>query len=161
MACSITCFLSAVFVVAMICMTNWMSTNQTTQKYQAQLPDKLQKIYSDIVQERREIFYTGYGIGFFIALFILFYNIRIRKEKVGWGSMICFTVSIAFLTNYFYYILTPKTKWMLEYIDSPEQTKAWFTLYRTMQVYYHGSLVLGLVAIALLTFAFRLHPSSV
>ena len=74
---------------------------------------------------------------------------------MGWASMVCITVFIAFFTNYFYYILTPKTDWMLNHIDSREQTKAWLEMYRTMQVYYHSSLVVGIIAVGLITFAFR------
>jgi MFS family permease len=153
--CSITCIFSAVFVVAMIFMTNWMTTNQTTLKYQNQLPEHLQQTYMSIVKERTQIFYTGYALGLFLALFVIFYNMKIKQQKMNWPSMVCLTVFIAFLTNYFYYVLSPKTKWMLNSIDTPEQTKAWFEMYRTMQVYYHGSLVLGIIAIGLVAFAFR------
>jgi MFS family permease len=153
--CSITCIFSAVFVVAMIFMTNWMTTNQTTLKYQNQLPEHLQQTYMSIVKERTQIFYTGYALGLFLALFVIFYNMKIKQQKMNWPSMVCLTVFIAFLTNYFYYVLSPKTKWMLNSIDTPEQTKAWFEMYRTMQLYYHGSLVLGIIAIGLVAFAFR------
>lgn len=153
--CSITCIFSAVFLVAMIFMTNWMTTNQTTLKYQNQLPEHLQETYISIVKERTQIFYTGYALGLFLALFVIFYNMKIKQQKMNWPSMVCLTVFIAFLTNYFYYVLSPKTKWMLNSIDTPEQTKAWFEMYRTMQVYYHGSLVLGIIAIGLVAFAFR------
>ena len=153
--CSITCIFSAVFLVAMIFMTNWMTTNQTTLKYQNQLPEHLQETYISIVKERTQIFYTGYALGLFLAIFVIFYNMKIKQQKMNWPSMVCLTVFIAFLTNYFYYVLSPKTKWMLNSIDTPEQTKAWFEMYRTMQVYYHGSLVLGIIAIGLVAFAFR------
>ena len=153
--CSITCSISAGFVLAMIFMTNWMTVNQTTQKYETQLPMALKDTYSKIVKERTQIFYTGYGIGLFLALVLIFYNTRVKKQKMGWSSMVCLTVIVAFLTNYFYYVLTPKTKWMLESIDTPEQTRAWLEMYRDMQLYYHGSLVLGLISVGLLAFAFR------
>ena len=153
--CSITCTISAGFILAMIFMTNWMTVNQTTQKYEAQLPEVLKNTYSKIVKERTQIFYTGYAIGLFLALFIIFYNTIIKKQKMGWSSMVCLTVIVAFLTNYFYYVLTPKTKWMLESIDTADQTRAWLEMYRDMQLYYHGSLVLGLISVGLLAFAFR------
>lgn len=153
--CSITCTISAGFILAMIFMTNWMTVNQTTQKYEAQLPEVLKNTYSKIVKERTQIFYTGYAIGLFLALFIIFYNTTIKKQKMGWSSMVCLTVIVAFLTNYFYYVLTPKTKWMLESIDTADQTRAWLEMYRDMQLYYHGSLVLGLISVGLLAFAFR------
>jgi hypothetical protein len=153
--CSITCSISAVFIIAMIFMTNWMSTNETTQTYYKQLPENLKETYNEILKERRQIYYTGYGIGFFLAMVLIFYNLKIKKDKMGWKSMLCATISLSFITNYFYYILTPKRKMMLNSIDTPEQTKAWVEMYRTMQVYYHGSLVIGLISVGALSLAFR------
>jgi hypothetical protein len=156
MACSLTCGLAAAFVIAMVLMNYWMITNQTTQKYRAQLPSSLQKTYDEIVKERTQIFYTGYIIGVLLAARLIYYNTQIKKEKMGTCAMVCLTIFIAFITNYFYYTLSPKTKWMLNSIEDPEQTKAWLQMYRTMQLYYHGSLVLGLIAVGVLAFAFRI-----
>ena len=150
--CTFTCILSGVVILSMIFMTNMMTIPT---KYETQLPETLKKSYKDIVKERTQIYYTGYGLGLFLALALIFYNTQVKKEKMGWPSMVCLTVSVAFLTNYFYYILTPKSKWMLDEITTPEQTKAWLDMYRAMQVYYHGSLALGILAIGLITFAFR------
>jgi len=153
--CSITCIFSAVFVISMIFMTNAMSTSQTIQTYQKQLPQDLQILYQQIREERTQIFYTGYAIGFILALIIIVYNTQIKKTKMGWPAMVCLTVIVAFITNYFYYILTPKTKWMLDHIENPDQTKAWLQMYKSMQTYYHSSLVFGIIAIGLFAFAFR------
>ena len=153
--CSITCIFSAVFVISMIFMTNSMSTSETIQTYQKQLPQDLQLLYNEIRDERTKIFYTGYAIGFVLALMIILYNTQIKKSKMGWPSMVCLTVSVAFITNYFYYILTPKTKWMLDKIENPDQTKAWLRMYKSMQTYYHGGFAFGIIAIGTLAFAFR------
>jgi hypothetical protein len=153
--CSITCIFSAVFVISMIFMTNAMSTSQTIQLYQKQLPQDLQQLYQQIREERTQIFYTGYIIGFVLALLIILYNTQIKQSKMGWTAMVCLTVTVAFITNYFYYVLTPKTKWMLDHIENPDQTKAWLQMYKNMQLYYHSSLALGIIAIGLFAFAFR------
>jgi hypothetical protein len=132
-----------------------MSTSETIQTYQKQLPQDLQLLYNEIRDERTKIFYTGYAIGFVLALMIILYNTQIKKSKMGWPSMVCLTVSVAFITNYFYYILTPKTKWMLDKIENPDQTKAWLRMYKSMQTYYHGGFAFGIIAIGTLAFAFR------
>jgi len=134
-------------------MTNMMAVGYP--KYKEQQPESLQLIYSKIVKERTQIFYTGYSLGLFLALVLIFYNTQVIKKRMGWQSMVCITVFIAFLTNYFYYILTPKTDWMLNHIHSQDQIQAWLEMYRNMQVYYHGSLVLGIIAVGLIAFAFR------
>jgi len=124
-------------------------------KYQHQLPDNLQRTYQNIVNERTSIYYFGYILGFVLAIIIIVYNTRIAKDTLSNGSMVCTVVAVSFVTNYFYYILSPKSDWMLDHIHDPEQTKAWLNMYRAMQVYYHSGLVLGLFAIGFFTFAFR------
>jgi len=74
---------------------------------------------------------------------------------MSWQSMVCLTVSVAFITNYFYYILTPKTKWMLDSIENKDEIQAWLQMYKSMQTYYHGGLAFGVIAIGLFAFAFR------
>lgn len=74
--------------------------------------------------------------------------------------MVCIVLATSFLTNYFYYILSPKTDWMLNHVEGPEaqakqQVQAWLQMYRTMQFYYHAGLVLGILGVGVLAFAFR------
>lgn len=149
--CSISCAISAVFIIGMIYMTNATSTNKTIQKYQEQLPQNLKTLYEKIVKERTAIYYQGYILGFIISLFVILYS----RKHMSSTSVVCTVIAISFLTNYFYYTLAPKTNWMLDSIKTPEQTKAWLKMYRNMQVYYHGGLVLGIVAVAIFAFAFR------
>lgn len=132
-----------------------MSNNDTMKKYQKQLPDKLQTIYKEIVDERTRIYYTGYGLGFLIAVLFILYNTLIMKKTFSTISMVCISSTSAFLTNYFYYILTPKKTYMLDHIDTPEQTKAWTKMYRHMQYHYHMGLFIGLIAVGIFAYAFR------
>ena len=155
MACRITCAISVVFIIGMIYMTNAMSYNDTMQQYEKQLPEKLQKIYKQIVTERRQIYYTGYVLGFILAILFILYNNLILNKSLSTMSMVCVSTASAFLVNYFYYILTPKTTHMLEHADTPEQTKAWLKMYRTMQYHYHMGLFIGLIAVGVFAYAFR------
>jgi len=128
------------------------------QNYQKQLPADLQNLYKKIVNERLGIYYFGYVLGFILSAIIIFYNYSIRKGKSGGlstASIVCIVIAVSFLTNYFYYILSPKTNWMLDHIKGEDQTKAWLKMYRNMQVYYHSGLVLGIIAVAFFALAFR------
>jgi presenilin-like A22 family membrane protease len=123
--------------------------------YQKQLPKNLEQTYRDIVNERTSIYYFGYILGFVLAIMIIIYNTRIAKNTLSTTSMVCTVVAVSFVTNYFYYILSPKSDWMLNHINDPQQAKAWLAMYRNMQVYYHSGLVLGLFAVGFFGFAFR------
>uniref|UniRef100_A0A6C0F4T8 Uncharacterized protein n=1 Tax=viral metagenome TaxID=1070528 RepID=A0A6C0F4T8_9ZZZZ len=158
MPCSISCSFALIFIVSMIYMHNAASKSSTMQNYQKQLPADLQNLYKKIVNERLGIYYFGYVLGFILSAIIIFYNYSIRKGKSGGlstASIVCIVIAVSFLTNYFYYILSPKTNWMLDHIKGEDQTKAWLKMYRNMQVYYHSGLVLGIIAVAFFALAFR------
>ena len=55
-------------------------------------------------------------------------------------------VGVTLLTNYFYYMLSPKSDLMVTHLDEEEQRLAWQKIYKTMQFNYHIGLVLGIIA---------------
>ena len=155
MACTISCMISAVFIIGMIYFYNITDKSEIVRHYKDKLPNNLQKKYENISKERIKISLYGYGIGLLISLFVIFYNIKIKHMKLNNISLVCTVMAICFLTNYFYYILSPKTDWMLNHINNPEQVKAWLQMYREMSFNYHSGLVLGIIAVGILAFAFR------
>jgi hypothetical protein len=155
MVCTISCAIASIFIIGMIYMNIAVYTNKTVQNYRDQLPENLKNKYDDITKERTKIYYQGYILGFVLSLFIILYNYKIKKEKLSSLSIVCIVLATSFITNYFYYILYPKSDWMLDNITDQNQIKAWLEMYKHMQMYYHTGLLLGLVAIMILAFAFR------
>ena len=153
--CTISCSISAVFLIGMIYMNYAITKSEIILQYKSQLPEKFQKIYEQITNERTTIYYQGYVLGFILSLFIIFGNVYSDHKLLSTTSMVCLVLAISFITNYFYYILSPKKKWMLNYIETPDQTKLWLQMYRGMQVYYHTGLVLGIIAVGIFALAFR------
>jgi prolipoprotein diacylglyceryltransferase len=138
-------------------MNNATQKSQTIQLYQEQLPTNLKNLYAKLTNERLRIYYYGYVLGFILSLIIIIYNYQKSKpsHRMTTTAMVCTTITVSFITNYFYYMLSPKSDYMLNHINSPDQTKAWLTMYRHMQYYFHAGLVLGIIAVAFLAFAFR------
>jgi uncharacterized protein YacL len=155
MPCLLSCSLATIFIIAMIVFENSIHKDNVIKNYKKQLPSNLENLYNEISDERLKISYQGYGLGLIISLVIILYNYNLKQNKLTTLNMVCIVISVSFLTNYFYYILTPKSKHMLEYINSPEQTKAWLAMYKRMQFYYHFGLVLGIIGVGILAFAFR------
>ena len=155
--CSISCATALVFIISMIYMNNATQKSQTIQLYQEQLPTNLKNLYAKLTNERLRIYYYGYALGFILSLIIIIYNYQKSKpsHRMTTTAMVCTTITVSFITNYFYYMLSPKSDYMLNHINSPEQTKAWLTMYKHMQYYFHAGLVLGIIAVAFLAFAFR------
>jgi presenilin-like A22 family membrane protease len=154
MACYVSCVLATIFVIASIFMTNMTQKNKTIQTYQSQLPSNLQNIYKKITDERQRIYYCGYALGLILSIIIIVYKNQKRIPMTN-ATMVCTVITVSFITNYFYYSLSPKSTYMLEHINSPEQTKAWLTMYKAMQYYWHAGLVLGIIATMFLALAFR------
>ena len=143
--------ISAVFIIGMIYFYNMTDKSQIVKQYKKQLSPELQKRYKKIAKERMIISYYGYGLGLILSLFVIFY----LKQKKRTFSLVCTVMATCFLTNYFYYMLSPKSDWMLNHIDSPEQVKAWLQMYREMSYNYHMGIVLGIIGVGIFAFAFR------
>jgi hypothetical protein len=147
--------ISFALIIAMIYFQNATTNNKIVLEYQKQLPTDLHNLYQKIRNERLRLNYFGYSLGFILSLIIILYNYTLKRNKLTNTSLVCLVIVVSFFTNYFYYILSPKSTYMLEHITSPEQTKAWLQMYREMQYQYHFGMVIGLVAVGMLAFAFR------
>ena len=157
MACSISCMISAIFVIGMIYFYNISDKSAVVKHYKSSLSSDLQKRYEKIAKERMNISYQGYALGVILSLVIIFYNVRIKSpsHRMNTTSLVCTVIATAFVTNYFYYMLSPKSDWMLNHMNNQEEVKAWLLMYREMQFNYHFGLVLGIIAVGILAFAFR------
>ena len=152
MTCSISCAISCIFIIGMIYFYNATDKSDIIKQYKATLPIDLQQRYEKITAERRRISYHGYILGVLLSLVILFYNIRIKMNNI---SLVCTVMATCFLTNYFYYMLSPKTDWMLNHITNQDQVNAWLIMYREMSYNYHLGIVFGIIAVGIMAFAFR------
>jgi len=160
MPCSGTCLLATALIIAMIYFQNATTKSKIVQEYKKQLPSNLQNLYEKLSAERLHINYYGYTLGLVLSLIIILYNYNLTKNnKLQLSktntSLVCLVIVVSFFTNYFYYILSPKSTYMLDHINSPEQTKAWLAMYREMQYNYHMGFVIGVVAVGVLAYAFR------
>lgn len=155
MVCTVSCSISAIFIIAMIYFYNATARSDIVKHYKKSLPSDLQERYEKISRERMMIGYQGYALGFILSLFIIFYNLYFKSKKLNSLSLVCIVLATSFITNYFYYILYPKQDWMLDHINSKEQVQAWLQMYKEMQKNYHMGFVFGIIAIGILAFAFR------
>jgi hypothetical protein len=160
MPCSGTCLVATALIIAMIYFQNATTKSKIVQEYKKQLPSNLQNLYEKLSAERLRISYYGYTLGLVLSLIIILYNYNLTKNNKlqlakSNTSLVCLVIVVSFFTNYFYYILSPKSTYMLEHINSPEQTKAWLAMYREMQYNYHLGFVIGVVAVGVLAYAFR------
>ncbi len=155
MPCSITCAISVVFIIGMIYFYNRTFKSTIVNNYKKELPPKLRIIYEKLSVERSTISFHGYVLGLMVSLLIIFYNIYFKKKGLSNVSLVCLVTTTCFLTNYFYYILSPKSDWMLNHINNERVAKLWIKMYREMQFNYHMGILLGILAVGIFAFAFR------
>jgi len=153
--CTVYCSLSAIFIIAMIYFYYMTNHSNVVAKYKSNLPKNLQVKYNEIVNERFMISINGFVLGLIIAIIIILYNLNYLDKKISSLPMFCIIVGVSFLTNYFFYILYPKSDWMLNHIKDQKTAQLWVKMYRTMQFNYHLGLVFGIIAVGLLGFAFK------
>jgi hypothetical protein len=153
MVCSITCTISAIFIIGMIYFYNASYKSKAGDIYKNQLTQQQQQVYDKIIKERLGISMKGYFLGAILSLFIVYFNYK--KKSMKPASTVCLVLTVCFISNYFYYILSPKSDWMLNHVESKEQTQAWLQMYRSCSYNYHMGLVLGIVGMGVFAFAFR------
>jgi len=129
--------------------------NAIVKQYKEFLSPQLQKLYGKISQERRSISYYGYGLGLLLSLCLIFYYIKIKKVKMTASALVCMAAATTFLVHYFYYMLSPKSDWMLNHMNKQEEVNAWLQMYKSMQYNYHMGMALGIIAVAIFATAFR------
>jgi hypothetical protein len=150
MVCAISCAIAFIFIVANVyCCVFSHRSGGVIQEFVAKLSPDNQRRYAAITRERQGIYFMGLFLGFILAMILL---LCCRKYFLGGGrggrgGVLCMVAAVAFSVNYFYYILSPKSDWMVLHLKSGEETNAWLHVYRTMQVNYHIGLVLGILAI--------------
>ena len=149
MPCCTSCIISCIFLIGMIYFYNATDKSEIVKQYKDTLPLDLQQRYETITAERRRISYQGYGLGLLLS-FIILYN----RGKMNSISLVCTVMATCFVTNYFYYMLSPKSDWMLNHVNK-DQVHAWLVMYRAMSFNYHLGIVFGIIAVGIFAFAFR------
>ena len=152
MVCSVSCSISAVFIIGMIYFYNATSKNATVLQYKQQLNTEQRQAYDQIAAERLDISLRGYALGVLLSLLLIYYNYKKKQFKPS--SVVCMVLATSFLTNYFYYMLSPKSDWLLNHVESRGQAQAWLQMYKAMQYYYHAGLALGIIGVGVFAYAF-------
>jgi hypothetical protein len=120
---------------------NFMNTLTPSQK----------QIYTEITQERYDLYIQGQIIALIVGCMYLYYA-KIMKLSCpqSVGTFLLLVTSI----QYFYYTMAPKSKWMVDYLTTPESMKEWLVIYKYMKRQYHLGFIFGLVGYALIAYAF-------
>jgi fructose-specific phosphotransferase system IIC component len=146
MICGATCFIAIIFLIANI-YTILSTSRIDKEKFFNVLDNNQKKIYENIIIERRNIYYIGFILGIILSILFIFINKKIKLIKLTKPIMLCLVITITFITNYLFYILYPKSTYMLLHLHDKKQINEWLNIYKKMQYRYHFGFVLGIIAV--------------
>jgi hypothetical protein len=128
--------------------------SELVKNYMRSLTPDQQQTYAKITEERRGIYLRGFGWGLLLSALVL--GIHHQYAGMSRAALLCTVAAITLATNYFYYVLSPKSDWMVLHFNTNNNDDAanWLRVYRGMQVNYHVGLVLGIAGTVLLSNAF-------
>jgi hypothetical protein len=149
--CTYSCGIAAALIAGMAYCTYMGNRNQLVQDYMRTLTADQRQTYARIVEERRGIYLRGFGWGLLLSALLL--GIHHQYRTLSRAGLLCSVSAITLATNYFYYVLSPKSDWMVLHFK-PRDAANWLRVYRGMQVNYHVGLVLGIAGTVLLSNAF-------
>jgi uncharacterized membrane protein YkgB len=146
MICGSTCGIALMFLVANVYVTLSSDTKlKIKENYYKTLSQNEILRYENIVNERRNIYFQGYALGLIMSFILLALNYN-NKNGLSNNSMVCVVGAVTLTVNYFYYMLAPKSDYMVLHLNERKQREEWQKINRYMQVKYHVGLVLGIVA---------------
>jgi hypothetical protein len=156
MICKTSCAVFIVFLIGTLLMQLMTYRLPIYADLMALLDAEAQETYKNIKKMRVMTSLQGYGLGLFLSLVVLIYNYNQPKaQRYSTRMMVCVAGATTFLTHYFYYVLSPKSDWMLNHLKTPEQTKEWLKIYKTMSWNYHISLLVGVLSAVALGSVFK------
>jgi hypothetical protein len=112
---------------------------------------ELDEIYTRIVKERATNYIHGILLGVVLSFIILYFAGQ-KIHNRYYHASIFFAITLT--TSVFYYMLKPKTDYILNHLKSEEENKAWLYIYNEMKTRYLWGMLLG--AAASLAFSFVL-----
>jgi len=137
------CLTSGILGIGMLGATYaTMSVSDEKQNYLKSIfPDNFDRIYEKIILERRNHYIQGLILGLLLAVVIIS-NVETSNtfHRITLFTLVTIAVSVL------YYCAVPKSDYMLNHLDTQEQTKAWLSVYKTMKQRYLVGFILGSLA---------------
>lgn len=151
MVCITNCALGFALVGGTILTALVSKEDPVFKKYHDSLEPEQQQTLENISGERMGLYIQGTLLGLLLVGLMWLMGSKLSPFTNG-----CAFVVIVLLTQYFYYILMPKSDWMLLHLKNNFQNEEWLNVYRHMSIRWHWGLVLGLLGFFLIGRGVRL-----
>lgn len=144
------CSVAIAFIIANIYVAFTADKTIIKQQFYDTLTQEQIDKYESIIRERRDISLKGYILGLVISIIFLSVVLGFTNNKsrtsITMGVIVCVTGGITMLVNYLFYMLYPKSTYMVLDLESKAQRQQWLNIYKHMQTKYHIGLIIGIIA---------------
>jgi hypothetical protein len=137
------CYVSGILGTAMLAasISTMTVTKEQHDVLRKVLSDDLDKVYENIIAERR----NHYIIGLVLGLALSYTVLKFLKISNRFHRMSLF-VLITLVTGGLFYSLMPKSDYMLNHLKTEEENKRWLEVYKTMKQRYLIGFIFGALA---------------
>ena len=146
---NLSCALAAGLIFGIL-MTSIPKNKTKIDKLKKSLDKKQKEIYENLSKERLRLYIQGLILGFVISVLYLY----LFKYKVNTCNL-CNCLVITFGVAALYYLIYPKTDYIINYIQDEQQRKLWLDVYRHMQLKYYGGISVGVIIYILLALFYK------
>ena len=141
---NLSCALAAGLIFGVL-MTSIPKNKTKIDKLKKSLDKKQKEIYENLSKERLRLYIQGLILGIVISILYL-YLFKNKVNTCNFCNCLVITLGVAAL----YYLIYPKTDYIINYIQDEEQRKLWLDIYRHMQLKYYGGIAIGVIIYILL-----------
>lgn len=141
--CDLWCLLASGLFAAMLYIMLNPHKTKILNAFIDTLDEKQKKIHKKIVAERLKIYLTGLVLGLIVAFTYLSMS---QKNMVR----TCVFTVLVLSVNILFYMLVPKSTYMMEHLKTVEQYNKWLDVYKEMQYRNYMGFVLGVIAYLIL-----------
>jgi uncharacterized protein YacL len=150
MVCYTTCAIASAFLFSSLIMMINIKYCSLQKDFMKTLDDNQLKIYKEIIDERFRLYITGSIIGLILGLTFLYFSENIENKY----QRVCIFISLTMITQFIFYELSPKTKYMVSYLNTKEQNKKWVEMYKYMKSKYKIGFLLGIIGYIIFAYGF-------
>lgn len=142
--CGTACFVAVVFALSTLLFPLLLNRGVVA-GYRSRLPPAAQAALGVATKERAMLAFQGLVLGMIVGAIAV-----LLMGKRGKAAGVCVLASVAFVVQFLYYMLSPKSAWVVQHLRSAEQRKDWVRVYREYQKAYYGSIAIGVIGAGVL-----------
>ena len=137
--CDIWCLMASGLFAAMLYVTLNPHKTKILNAFIATLDNKQEHIYLKVVEERLNIYVTGLVLGLIVG----FTYLSMSKNSV---VRTCVFTTLVLAISIVYYMMIPKSTYMIKHLKTTEQFNRWLDVYKEMQYRNYMGLILGVIS---------------